>query len=71
MQNPVLDQPADIEQKILDIIKPFISNPNTLILAVSKASDDLAVSDGLKLARHVDPQGVRTIGVRVGLTKER
>ena len=42
---------------------PFIKNQNSLILAVSKASDDLATSDGLKLARSVDPNGVRTIGV--------
>jgi dynamin 1-like protein len=34
---------------------PFVKNQNSLILAVSKASDDLATSDGLKLARSVDP----------------
>lgn len=62
-KNPVGDQPQDIEQKVLDIVLPFINNPNTLILAVSKALDDLATSDGLKLARSVDPQGLRTIGV--------
>lgn len=42
---------------------PFISNPSSLILAVTKASDDLAISDGLKLARQVDRDGLRTIGV--------
>ena len=45
------------------MMMPFIKNPNSLILAVSKASDDLATSDGLKLARLVDPKGIRTIGV--------
>jgi len=34
-----------------------------MILAISKASDDLATSDSLKLARAVDPEGSRTIGV--------
>jgi dynamin 1-like protein len=34
-----------------------------LILAVSSANTDLATSDGLALAREVDPKGVRTIGV--------
>ena len=34
---------------------PYINNPNSLILAVSKANDDLANSEGLKLARDVDP----------------
>jgi dynamin 1-like protein len=34
---PVGEQPPDIESKVLDIVMPFIKNPNTLILAVSKA----------------------------------
>ena len=36
-KNPVGEQPADIEQKIIEIVTPFIKNPNSLILAVSKA----------------------------------
>jgi dynamin 1-like protein len=35
----------------------------SVILAVSAANVDLANSDSLKLARSVDPQGRRTIGV--------
>ena len=62
-KNPVGDQPKDIEQKIMELIRPFIENPNSIILALSKASDDLANSESLKLAREVDPQGMRTIGV--------
>ena len=34
-----------------------------MILALSPANTDLANSDSLKLAREVDPQGERTIGV--------
>ncbi|PIC20687.1 hypothetical protein B9Z55_025797 [Caenorhabditis nigoni] len=34
-----------------------------LILAVTPANSDLATSDALKLAKEVDPQGLRTIGV--------
>lgn len=34
-----------------------------MILAVSPANVDLANSDSLKLARSVDPRGLRTIGV--------
>ena len=41
----------------------FISNPNAIILAVTAANQDLANSDGLKMARSVDPEGLRTIGV--------
>lgn len=36
---------------------------NSVILSVSAANVDLANSDSLKLARTVDPQGRRTIGV--------
>jgi len=44
------------------IIK-YITKPNAIILAVTAANVDLANSDGLRLARDVDPEGVRTIGV--------
>lgn len=36
---------------------------HSVILSVSAANVDLANSDSLKLARSVDPQGRRTIGV--------
>lgn len=41
----------------------YISNPNSIILAVTPANSDLVNSDSLKLARQVDPDGKRTIGV--------
>lgn len=37
--------------------------PSSVILAISPANVDLANSESLKLARAVDPQGRRTIGV--------
>lgn len=60
---PIGDQPADIEQQIRNMIIEFISKDNCLILAVSPANSDLANSDALKLAKEVDPSGMRTIGV--------
>ncbi|ODV82830.1 hypothetical protein CANARDRAFT_30549 [[Candida] arabinofermentans NRRL YB-2248] len=60
---PVGDQPKDIEKQIRDMLIKFISKPNAIILAVNSANQDLANSDGLKLAREVDPEGSRTIGV--------
>lgn len=60
---PVGDQPKDIEMQIRDMILKYISRPNAIILAVTSANTDLANSDGLKLAREVDPDGLRTIGV--------
>lgn len=60
---PVGDQPKDIEKQIKDMILKYITKNNAIILAVTAANTDLANSDGLKLAREVDPDGVRTIGV--------
>lgn len=60
---PVGDQPPDIEKKIREMILQYISKPNSIILSVTAANTDLANSDGLKLAREVDPQGIRTLGV--------
>jgi dynamin 1-like protein len=60
---PVGDQPSDIEEKIKDIIMTYVKNPNTVILAVTSANTDLANSDSLKLARDIDPEGTRTIGI--------
>ncbi|KAI3368964.1 hypothetical protein L3Q82_025929 [Scortum barcoo] len=60
---PVGDQPADIEYQIRDMIMQVICKENCLILAVTPANTDLANSDALKLAKDVDPQGLRTIGV--------
>ena len=60
---PVGDQPRDIERQIKEMVLKQISKPNAIILAVTPANQDLANSDGLKLAREVDPEGQRTIGV--------
>uniref|UniRef100_A0A8C5Q004 Dynamin-2 n=1 Tax=Leptobrachium leishanense TaxID=445787 RepID=A0A8C5Q004_9ANUR len=60
---PVGDQPADIEFQIRDMLMQFATKENCLVLAVSPANSDLANSDALKIAKEVDPQGQRTIGV--------
>lgn len=60
---PVGDQPKDIEKQIRDMIFKYINKPNAIILAVTGANTDLANSDGLKMAREIDPEGIRTIGV--------
>jgi len=57
------DQPADIEQQIKDMILQFICKETCLILAVTPANIDLATSDALTMAKSVDPDGHRTIGV--------
>lgn len=60
---PIGDQPVDIEAQIKNMIFQFIRKDTCLILAVTPANSDLANSDALKLAKEVDPQGIRTIGV--------
>ncbi|XP_049847255.1 dynamin isoform X3 [Schistocerca serialis cubense] len=60
---PVGDQPADIENQIKDMLLQFITKETCLILAVTPANTDLATSDALQIAKSVDPDGIRTIGV--------
>uniref|UniRef100_A0A7N6A2C0 Dynamin-1-like protein n=1 Tax=Anabas testudineus TaxID=64144 RepID=A0A7N6A2C0_ANATE len=60
---PVGDQPRDIEIQIRELILKYISNPNSIILAVTAANTDMATSESLKVAREVDPDGRRTLAV--------
>ena len=55
---PVGDQPADIENQIRDMLLTYISNPNSIILAVSSANTDFSTSEALKLAKDADPDGI-------------
>jgi dynamin 1-like protein len=48
---------------VTKMIKNYISNRNCIIIAVSKATEDSANSESLKLAREIDREGVRTLGV--------
>ncbi|KAJ0029435.1 hypothetical protein NQD34_004432, partial [Periophthalmus magnuspinnatus] len=58
---PVGDQPKDIEIQIKDLIFKYISNPNSIILAVTAANTDMATSESLKVAREVDPDGKMSV----------
>ncbi|CAI2165188.1 13719_t:CDS:10 [Funneliformis geosporum] len=70
---PVGDQPTDIENQTRSLIHDYISKPNRHVFikfvqtylfdAVSAANVDLVNSESLKLAKQVDPEGRRTIGV--------
>lgn len=53
-------QPDGIVRKIEEIARSYIRNQNTVILAVTPAVTDIASSDGLMLAREVDPHFERT-----------
>ena len=56
------------QTRIGDMILSYIRRDSCLILAVTPGNSDLAASDAIKLARQVDPEGRRTIGV---ITKAR
>ena len=50
-------QSDSIVSEIENMVRSYVSNPNTIILAVSPANQDLATSDAMKLAREMDPTG--------------
>jgi dynamin 1-like protein len=62
-RNPVGDQPADIETRIINMIRKYAEKPNAILLAVHAANQDVATSDAIKLANQVDPGHQRTVGV--------
>lgn len=57
------DQSDDIERVTREMALRYVKDARTIILAVMPANADLSTSDALQLARRVDPQGFRTIGV--------
>ncbi|KAH9387162.1 vacuolar protein sorting-associated protein 1 [Nematocida major] len=56
-------QPEGIVKKIEELVRSYVQNANTIILAVSPASTDIASSDALMMAREVDPDFERTLCV--------
>ncbi|KAH7415742.1 hypothetical protein KP509_14G059000 [Ceratopteris richardii] len=56
-------QPESIVADIENMVRLYVDKPNSLILAISPANQDIATSDAIKLAREVDPTGERTFGV--------
>lgn len=60
---PMGDQAGDLDEQIRGLILDYIRKPACVILAVSAANVDLANSDALRIAREVDPDGIRTVGV--------
>ncbi|CAJ0566903.1 unnamed protein product, partial [Mesorhabditis spiculigera] len=60
---PVGGQPTNIEERIRALILPYITNSNSIILAVIPANQDFVSSEALKMAREVDSEGERTLVV--------
>ncbi|XP_071210504.1 interferon-induced GTP-binding protein Mx-like [Salvelinus alpinus] len=59
----VKGQPDDIGVQINNIIKKFIKNKITIILAVVPCNVDIATTEALKMAQEVDPEGTRTLAI--------
>ena len=57
------DQPNNIEQITRAMAHRYVSDPRTIILCVIPANADMTTSDGLQMARELDPKGLRTLGV--------
>ena len=57
------DQPASTVADIETMAKKFIASKNVVIVAVSAANADIATSDGVRVAKEVDPNSERTLGV--------
>lgn len=62
-RNPVGDQPKNIEEILRNMVVRYIREPSCIIMAVTAANTDLALSDAIQLAKQYDPSGERTIGV--------
>eukprot|EP00920_Eleutheroschizon_duboscqi_P038097 GHVT01091091.1.p1 GENE.GHVT01091091.1~~GHVT01091091.1.p1 ORF type:complete len:389 (-),score=46.50 GHVT01091091.1:2459-3625(-) len=68
-RNPVGDQPADIYDRIKDMVVSRIDDGSTIIANVIPADVDVAVSESIKWSRDVDPSGDRTLGIVTKLDK--
>ena len=60
---PTQDQPANIEEITVSLIRNTIKHDDCIILAVMPANVDFANCACIKLAREVDPRGERSLGV--------
>jgi interferon-induced GTP-binding protein Mx1 len=56
-------QNVSVISQVNNLIDYYISQPNTIILAVVPSNQDIATVDILERALKIDTQGIRTIGV--------
>jgi len=56
-------QSAEDLQLVSSLVRSYMANPRSIILAVVSAKNDLANQIVTKFARDVDPNGVRTLGI--------
>src|SRR5688572_26633641 len=59
---PGLTTAAD-KELVREMVEGYMQNPRTVMLAIVPANVDLATQEILEMAKEVDPNGHRTIGV--------
>ncbi|KAM7180601.1 interferon-induced GTP-binding protein Mx1-like [Macrochelys suwanniensis] len=57
------NQPKDIGNQIINLIKKYICKQQTINLVVVPSNVDIATTEALKMAKEVDPKGERTLGI--------
>jgi GTPase SAR1 family protein len=62
-QNDTEDVEKGTSEAIRKLVMERIKRPNTIILAISSATDEIANSVGIAWAKEVDPNSERTFGV--------
>lgn len=62
-RNAIAGQVQNIEEVTKEMSNKYIKDPRTIIIPVCAGNQDLSTSDGLSLAKKVDPKGHRTLGV--------
>ncbi|XP_047658881.1 interferon-induced GTP-binding protein Mx1-like [Tachysurus fulvidraco] len=60
---PKEDQPKDICEQSKRLTQKFIEKQGTIILVVVQSNVDIGTSEALKMAKEVDPNGERTLGI--------
>ncbi|XP_073711359.1 interferon-induced GTP-binding protein Mx-like [Misgurnus anguillicaudatus] len=57
------NQPSDIGIQIKDLIEKYIKRQETISLVVIPANGEIATTEALQMAKNVDPNGNRTLGI--------
>ncbi|XP_063068468.1 interferon-induced GTP-binding protein Mx-like isoform X2 [Engraulis encrasicolus] len=57
------NQSDNIDEKIKKLILQYIKQQETIILVVVPANVDIATTEALRMAKTVDPEGQRTLGI--------
>lgn len=60
---PIHGQPENIEEITKDMCRYYCKDENTIILCVIPANQDLSTQDSIVMAKQLDPDGSRTLGV--------